>query len=154
LRCGNDDPRPGGAHLTLHREVACAILIDPQGRYLLQRRDNDPNIIYPGRIGLFGGHREGGETFLECVCREVHEETGYLATPKEFELLGSYSVPDREIPEATVVGHYYLLRNGPVDFLNVTEGSLIIVVGAELDSLALEFAPSATTAFGMLLELE
>ena len=42
-----------------HREIACAILIDPQGRFLLQRRDDAPNILYPGKIGLFGGHREG-----------------------------------------------------------------------------------------------
>jgi len=125
--------------------------MDPRGRYLLQRRDNDPNIIYPGRIGLFGGHREGSETFLECVVREVHEETGFLAEPKEFELLGSYSGPDREIPGATVVGHYYVLRNITVDSLNVTEGSLVIVGSTELASLAHEFAPAATTAFGMLL---
>src|SRR4029079_9600307 len=150
-RCAARCPRAACARLTLHREFACAILIDPQGRYLLQRRDNDPNIIYPGRIGLFGGHREGGETFLECVVREVHEETGYLAEPEEFDLLGCYSGRDREIPEATVVSHYYALRNVPVDSLNVTEGSLIIAEAAELDSLAPEFAPAATTAFEMLL---
>jgi 8-oxo-dGTP pyrophosphatase MutT (NUDIX family) len=89
---------------------------------------------------------------LECVVREVHEETGHLANPKEFELLGSYSGPDREILGATVVGHYYVLRNVPVDSLNVTEGSLVIAGSTELDPLAHEFAPSATTAFGMLLE--
>jgi 8-oxo-dGTP diphosphatase len=53
-----------------HREVACAILIDRDGRFLLQRRDNDPNILYPGKIGLFGGHREVDETFLACVVRK------------------------------------------------------------------------------------
>ncbi len=56
-----------------HREIACAVLVDPHGRFLLQRRDNVPNILYPGKIGLFGGHREGEETFLECVVREVSE---------------------------------------------------------------------------------
>jgi 8-oxo-dGTP pyrophosphatase MutT (NUDIX family) len=39
-------------------------------------------IVAPGKIGLFGGHREGNETFLECVVREVQEETG-LALPRE-----------------------------------------------------------------------
>lgn len=137
-----------------HREVACAILIDPQGRYLLQRRDNDPAILYPGRIGLFGGHREGTEAPLDCVIREVHEETGYFGDPKEFELLGSYSGPDKEIPEATVVGHYYVLRSVPVEALNITEGSLLIVEPEKLSSLAPEFAPAATTAFRMLFGRE
>ena len=93
-----------------HREIACAVLLDPQGRFLLQRRDNVPNILYPGRIGLFGGHREGEETFLECVVREVSEETGYLAPPERFEHLGSYIGPDLEVPDATVAGFYYVLR--------------------------------------------
>jgi 8-oxo-dGTP pyrophosphatase MutT (NUDIX family) len=129
-------------------------LIDAQGRYLLQRRDNDPTIIYPGRIGLFGGHREGAEAFLECVIREVREETGYLADPEEFEPLGSYSGPDKEIPGATVIGHYYVLRNVPVEALRITEGSLLIVEPDKLGSLAPELAPAATTAFGMLRALE
>ena len=30
-----------------HREIACAILIDLEGRFLLQRRDDVPNILYP-----------------------------------------------------------------------------------------------------------
>ena len=28
-----------------HREIACAILIDLHGRFLLQRRDDVPNIL-------------------------------------------------------------------------------------------------------------
>ena len=106
-------------------------LIDPHGRYLPQRRDSNPNILYPGKIGLFGGHREGAETFLGCVVREVYEEAGYLAGPDQFEHLGTNIGPDREIQGATVVGHY-LLRNVLADSLNVTEGSLIIVRSEEL----------------------
>jgi 8-oxo-dGTP pyrophosphatase MutT (NUDIX family) len=29
-------------------------------------------------IGLFGGHREGNETFLECVVREIYEEISHF----------------------------------------------------------------------------
>ena len=60
------------------REAAAAILFDPSGRLLLQLRDNIPNILYPGMIGFFGGHREGNETFLECVVREIHEELSFI----------------------------------------------------------------------------
>ena len=45
------------------RETAGALLVDIEGRFLLQRRDNVPGILYPGHIGLFGGHREGEERF-------------------------------------------------------------------------------------------
>ena len=132
-----------------HREIACAILIDPHGRFLLQRRDDVPNILYPGKIGLFGGHREGEETFLGCVVREVFEEIGYLASRERFEHLGSYVGPDSEVPGSTVAGEYYVLRNVPVEALSVTEGSLLLAKREDLASLAHEFAPSAKAAFGM-----
>jgi hypothetical protein len=54
-----------------HREFACAILIDS---FLLQQRDDVPGVFQRGKIGLFGGHREGDETFLQCIVREIHEE--------------------------------------------------------------------------------
>ena len=133
-----------------HREIACAILIDLEGRFLLQRRDDVPNILYPGKIGLFGGHREGEETFLGCVVREVFEETGYLAPRERFEHLGSYVGPDFEVPDASVAGEYYVLRNVPAEALSVTEGSLLIAEREDLAFLAHEFAPSAKAAFGML----
>jgi len=47
-----------------HRDISFAILIDNQGRFLFQQRDDVPGIVALGKIGLFGGHREGNETFL------------------------------------------------------------------------------------------
>jgi 8-oxo-dGTP diphosphatase len=51
------------------REIASAVLVDTNGRLLLQLRDDIPSIIFPGKVGLFGGHREEDETFLERVVR-------------------------------------------------------------------------------------
>jgi 8-oxo-dGTP diphosphatase len=50
-------------------------------RYLMQLRDNDPRILYPGYWGLFGGHIEPGETPEIAVIREVAEEIGYQLPP-------------------------------------------------------------------------
>ena len=50
-----------------YREVAGALLVDTLGRFLLQQRDDKPGIVEPGKIGLFGGHREGNE-FIPGVC--------------------------------------------------------------------------------------
>jgi 8-oxo-dGTP diphosphatase len=61
-----------------HRETTGAILIDTGGRFLLQQRHDVVGILHPGKVGLFGGHREGAETFLECVVREIQEEISYF----------------------------------------------------------------------------
>jgi len=53
------------------REIASTLLFDTAGRFLFQQRDNIAGITEPGKIGLFGGHKEANETFLECIAREV-----------------------------------------------------------------------------------
>ena len=53
--------------------VALAML-QREGRWLLQLRDDVDSIIYPGHWGLFGGHIEAGETPTEAVMRELNEE--------------------------------------------------------------------------------
>ena len=52
--------------------VLAVLLVD--GRYVLQLRDNKPNIDAPGVWGLFGGRIEPGEQASEAVVREVREE--------------------------------------------------------------------------------
>lgn len=59
--------------------VAIAILYR-EGKYLLQLRDNIPNIAYPGCWGLFGGHVEPKEDPDVAVVRELAEEISYVAT--------------------------------------------------------------------------
>lgn len=54
--------------------AAAAILLAPDGRYLLQRRDNKPDIWDPDRWGLFGGAIEPGETAEQALARELVEE--------------------------------------------------------------------------------
>ena len=49
-------------------EVALAML-ERQGKWLLQLRDDVAGIVYPGTWALFGGHLEPGETAMEAVQR-------------------------------------------------------------------------------------
>ncbi len=55
---------------------AGVILVDPQGHILLQLRDDDPAIVFPGHWGITGGAGRPGETPEQIACREVAEETG------------------------------------------------------------------------------
>jgi 8-oxo-dGTP pyrophosphatase MutT (NUDIX family) len=58
------------------RISAGVILIDREGRVLMQHRDDDPAIMYPNHWGLTGGAGLPGETPEQTARREVLEETG------------------------------------------------------------------------------
>jgi 8-oxo-dGTP diphosphatase len=134
-----------------HREVAAALIIDRRGRFLLQQRDDVPGILFPGKIGLFGGHREGNETFLECVVREVHEEISLLIPPERFEHLASYRGSDPYISGGTLWRELYLTTDVPVEGLRITEGSLLIAEVEDVPALVPRFAPSAHAAMRAFL---
>jgi 8-oxo-dGTP pyrophosphatase MutT (NUDIX family) len=59
--------------LYLADAVAALILVEGQG-YLMQLRDERPDIWYPGHWGLFGGAVDPGEEPLAALKRELHEE--------------------------------------------------------------------------------
>lgn len=63
-------------HVLRAAPAAAAILRDPQGRYLLQHRDDLPHIWFPDTWGLFGGAIEADETPEVALRRELREEIG------------------------------------------------------------------------------
>ena len=69
-------------------QVAIAILYQ-DNKFLMQLRDNNPNIVYPGHWAFFGGHIEPGETPEVAVQREILEEIGYTLPPT-FSKFGNY----------------------------------------------------------------
>lgn len=56
-----------------------ALFLDRQ--LLVYQRDNKASIPFPGLWDLPGGGREGHETPMECVLREVQEEFGIALLP-------------------------------------------------------------------------
>ena len=73
---------PGEYGLTV-----CVWVYDGRGRLLLTRRA--PKKSFPGTWENSGGAAKAGEDSLTAVCRELREETGIVAAPERFELLGS-----------------------------------------------------------------
>jgi 8-oxo-dGTP diphosphatase len=138
------------SEVTKIREIASAVVFDTAGYLLLQLRDNIPGILYPGKVGLFGGHREGQETFLDCVVREVHEELSFFVPPDQFDLIAKRSGPNSEVPGGTVRAEFFVTRNVPVDRLVVTEGQLKIIRPGEVGELIRELTPSAVFALKAL----
>jgi 8-oxo-dGTP diphosphatase len=109
------------------REIACAIVIDTCGRFLLQQRDDIVGIIHPGKVGLFGGHREGDETYLECVVREIHEEISYFVSADRFEHLASLDGMDIDVEGMTVRGEFFITRDIPVNAVRL--GITLVILG-------------------------
>ncbi len=72
---------------TPQRAVAIAILYQ-NGQFLLQLRDDNPQIYHPGCWAFFGGHLEPGEQPAEAMQRELQEEIGY--SPSQVQLFGTY----------------------------------------------------------------
>jgi 8-oxo-dGTP diphosphatase len=65
-------------------EVALAML-QRDGRWLIQLRDEIPTIVAPGCWGLFGGHLEPDETPEQALRRELLEEISWQ--PPDLELV-------------------------------------------------------------------
>jgi 8-oxo-dGTP diphosphatase len=73
------------------------------------RRDDKPDIPYPGHWDLPGGGREGDESPVDCALRETQEELGLQLSPSDVVWSMSYPRPVRgmvwffvaHMPEAT-----------------------------------------------------
>lgn len=102
------------------RWCAAALLVAPDGRYLMQLRDDKPTILLPGHWALFGGTVDVGETAAAAMRRELIEELEFDAPemaafsemvielpfmPPRFDRMSFFAVPITERDEQAMVQH-------------------------------------------------
>ena len=56
------------------RSYVGALLVDTNGKLIVQQRDDKPGITNPGMVSLFGGTSHEGESPIETLRRELREE--------------------------------------------------------------------------------
>jgi 8-oxo-dGTP diphosphatase len=99
-------------------QVALA-MVEKEGKWLLQLRDDLDWIVAPGCWGLFGGHIEPGETPEEALRRELQEEIAWQAGRLRF----WFAHGDRQ-----KVLHFFLTcLPDPVESLCLNEGQDVLL---------------------------
>lgn len=70
------------------------VILEKDGKILLQLRDNKPNILYPNHWGTFGGGVEKGETPKQTAVREIEEEIGVILSEADLEFFYEFEDPN------------------------------------------------------------
>jgi 8-oxo-dGTP diphosphatase len=100
------------------------VILHQNGRVLLQHRDSNPAIAWPGAWAIFGGHLEADETPEEGARREIEEELGLrLHGPLLLFFHGVYDDRERF--------YYTAPLPVPIDELRLTEGQGMALLSRE-----------------------
>jgi 8-oxo-dGTP pyrophosphatase MutT (NUDIX family) len=89
-------------------DAVVAIIRLEDGRYLMQLRDERPDIWFPGHWGCFGGAMDPGESPEEALSRELYEELEFR--PGQPEFLTRFDFDFGPLGMGTHFRIYYMLR--------------------------------------------
>lgn len=103
--------------------VVKALIVGPDGRYLMQLRDDIPRIAYPGHWSLFGGAVEPGESDESGLRRELEEELCFRPLEIKQIIRFEYTIPQHGIRIRRVFGFEALIEANAVAGLELREGA-------------------------------
>ena len=78
------------------------VLLKQGNEYLLQHRDDNPDISGPGLYQVWGGAAEPGENFSVAAVRELFEETGVRVQLRDLKLVVQYVAKSRSDEKSEV----------------------------------------------------
>ena len=102
------------------------LLVDADGRFLLQLRDDRPDILHPGLWGSFGGRLEAYETPDDGFLRELQEELRWQPPSHELYM----SAPLRTLAADDARSQLIYIYAAPVD---VPLDTMVLGEGQALD---------------------
>ncbi len=121
--------------------TAAVTLIDTEGNFLFQKRDDKPTINNPGMLTAFGGAIKGDETNRAAALRELSEETNididWAAENIRYLVTVYQPMTIEGIPRYIT---YYVLRDVDASSLETYEGQGFVIVnplGEEIHTLPL-----------------
>lgn len=101
---------------------AHAILVDFEGKLILQNRENKPKIDNPGMITMFGGTVNKSETVEEGLKRELKEELEFYPVDGNIKYLNTYSkTKEKDGIEYSI--NVFIVRNVNIKNLRLKEGA-------------------------------
>lgn len=109
-------------------QIIAGVLIIQDGQYVVQKRDNIPNIAEPGMLALWGGAGEDGETPKVAAVRELLEETGLNIKVEELKYISNYETHGRspEFIGKTIDVYIYELNVDKEVEINCFEGEKLV----------------------------
>jgi 8-oxo-dGTP pyrophosphatase MutT (NUDIX family) len=107
------------------RDSAAAIIVNPNGEFLLQLRDDREDIFFPNHWGCFGGAIDAGETYEENLQREIFEELNFTVDVASITLGTSITFRPKPDSADSIVRHYYVVpvAADAMDAMRLGEGS-------------------------------
>jgi 8-oxo-dGTP pyrophosphatase MutT (NUDIX family) len=127
------------------RSLACTFIVDPQGRILLQHRDEDAK-NFPGLWGLPGGHIEPDEEPEPAARREVREETG-LTLPGPLVLFAHATLPEFAMEKF----YFYAGTEAAQDDIVLGEGQAMVFATVDEALDGREYTPNTLTTLRQFL---
>jgi|AGTN01.1.fsa_nt_gi ADP-ribose pyrophosphatase len=109
------------------------ILTGPDGRYLLQLRDDKPGIFFPGHWGCFGGAVDPGEDADQAMVRELFEELGLAVQAADLRRFSHFTFDLGFCGVGTIYRAVYemVLDEAHMAALRLGEGSALRLFSAE-----------------------
>lgn len=127
-----EDDGPGAvlAQPFVHRD-ARALLVTPDGRYLMQLRDDFPHLLVPSHWGAFGGRVEDTESPRQAMVRELREELAFTPARLAWFTESAYALPQLEVPPTHVTFFEVPVTEADIAAMVLGEGAAMRLMTAE-----------------------